>query len=69
MAKVHEDSTSGQQFHVRYSRDEEGTVRTYWSYVYDSQEKAEEVKTDWLEEDRIYGVEIFVRDVSPWRPL
>lgn len=65
----HKDSPSGQQFHVRYFQDEEDGVHTYWSGVYDNVAGAQRIVELCEQNDRVYGPEIFVRDVSPWRPL
>lgn len=67
----HKDTPTGQQFCVRYKRDENGREVTYWGHVHDSREEAEEARQDYehfrTANGRIHDIEVFVRDLSPWR--
>lgn len=62
----HEDSPTGQQFHVRYDYTyANGTTHTLWGLVHTTRELAEIERGRHLKAG--YPAEIFVRDLSPWR--
>jgi len=62
----HEDSPTGQQFHVRYDYTyANGTTHTLWGLIHTSREEAEVAKRRYVKDG--CAAEIFVREVSPWR--
>ena len=64
------DSPSGQQWHVRYRMKDHGPDgRAYWSYIADTERDAYEHLAMYRRDNGVTDIELFVRDVSPWRKV
>jgi len=65
-ASAYRDSPTGMQFCTRY-RPAHDPDHVYWWYVRTDAEEAEQ-DAQWLREHGGSGVEVFERDLTPWRP-
>lgn len=61
------DPKDGVQYHVRYRIKTHDVGGPYWSSVIDNRDEAR-AHAAWLTaQDQVHSVQVFVREVSPWR--
>lgn len=63
----HRDVPGGRQYHIRY-RVEGHRGGPYWSAVFDNVLDAAAEKAYLDGSESVHDVQIFIRDVTPWRP-
>lgn len=66
--QAHEDPRDGVQYHLRYEPAHD-PGRFYWTSIGDDREYALELLQAYRGSPDMKDVQVFVRDVTPWRQL
>lgn len=66
---AHLDSADGLQWHVRWKFAESPDTGPYRSYVTDDEQDARDLLAMYQREPGVMDVQLFVRDVSPWKEV